>query len=173
MKKYLIAIFTLILPISVWALDEREGYSAVFEVNQPMTIFTVPQGKRFVLLQLNSHYDNYGVHGQCIILKADERIIVDGKTLFFLYGSFAILNHDFPDRCVTVNAGEALNLTLHDNCNSEITPVINIVGYFYNVICISPPVSDLNKDCKVDFTDLAILASEWLNDGNTQTGTLI
>jgi hypothetical protein len=30
------------------------------------------------------------------------------------------------------------------------------------VLCIDPPISDLNGDCKVDFKDLAIFVSEWL-----------
>jgi len=33
------------------------------------------------------------------------------------------------------------------------------------VVCVNPPRSDLNGDCKVDFLDLAIMAGEWLNCG--------
>ncbi len=29
-------------------------------------------------------------------------------------------------------------------------------------VCTKPIVGDLNNDCKVDFLDLAILASSWL-----------
>jgi len=33
-------------------------------------------------------------------------------------------------------------------------------------VCLNPPESDLTGDCRVDMTDLAVLASEWLFDGN-------
>jgi uncharacterized repeat protein (TIGR03803 family) len=33
------------------------------------------------------------------------------------------------------------------------------------VNCVNPPSSDLNGDCKVDFQDFAVLASEWLDCG--------
>jgi hypothetical protein len=31
--------------------------------------------------------------------------------------------------------------------------------------CVNPPSADLNKDCKVDIGDLAILASQWMTCG--------
>ncbi len=165
MKKYVITMFILIWPISVWALDEREGYSAVFDINQPqMTIFTVPEGKRFVLLQLNGE----PTEALFIALKVNDRMIVDAKTLFHSGYNYSDLryNHDFPDRCVIVNAGEILTV-IHGSYEWDPYPIkFQIVGYFYNVACVSPPVGDLNGDCKVDFNDFAVLASEWLKDGN-------
>ena len=32
-------------------------------------------------------------------------------------------------------------------------------------VCLSPPAADINGDCKVDFADMAILASQWLESG--------
>ncbi|MEN6348692.1 MAG: LamG-like jellyroll fold domain-containing protein [Syntrophomonas sp.] len=39
----------------------------------------------------------------------------------------------------------------------------NIAG---QAVCINKPIHDMTGDCKVDLNDLAILAAEWLVDGN-------
>lgn len=163
MKKYLIILFILALPISAWAIDEREGFCKLIVIigEDPVPVLTVPEGKCFVLLQLNAN-------GQWFKIKVNGTNIIDGKLIISpanANGSTDVLSHDFPDRCVIVNSGETL--TVEDSFPSGTWNVnLNIIGYFYNCNCVSLPVGDLTKDCKVDFADLAVLASEWLKDGN-------
>lgn len=39
--------------------------------------------------------------------------------------------------------------------------------FTFRLLCANPPVGDLNLDCRVDFFDFAIMASNWLVDCNT------
>jgi hypothetical protein len=36
--------------------------------------------------------------------------------------------------------------------------------FTFRLYCPQPPVGDLNGDCRVDFTDLALMMSNWLVD---------
>jgi len=154
MKKCLITLFILAWPISAWAIEEREGYCKIlYTPYESQVLFTVPEGKNFVLLQLiNRAHD-----------PLDYKLQVDGNDII-LGRNLMGTGHDFPDRCVIVNSGETLTV---------IGPAyeVTIIGYFYN--CpkrVSRPVADLTNDRKVDFSGFAVLASEWLKDGNINSG---
>ena len=154
-KLSLIALIVFLCAGTVFAIEEREGFSKAFDVS-PGTypILTVPSGKTFVLLQINSDMAQFSI-------KADSNIVIIGEAIIASYatGGADKLSHDFPDRCVVFEQGQVLELD-----NPTYTISIQIVGYFYNCNCPSTPVADLNKDCKVNFADLAIMASKWLTD---------
>jgi hypothetical protein len=170
MKQSLTILFVCLLTSVSLAVEEREGYCKPFVVppDSNVTILTVPDGNNFVLLKLHaSHGDD--------TYELGWSLKVDGNPLFDDYfnvigsrprdtGIKAPIHqtmHDFPDRCVVVKCGQTLEAV---NSNSH-SWNITIIGYFYDARCSSPPVSDLNKDCKVNFADLAILVKEWLQDG--------
>jgi len=162
MKKYLITLFILAWPISAWAIEEREGYCKLLNVpiSESQDIFTVPEGKCFVLLQLIDRKDCCNDFK----LQVDGNDIILGRNLFFNHSGGVKLSHDFPDRCVTVKSGETLKVV-------GFAYEVVIIGYFYN--CPkrdSRPVADLTNDRKIDFSDFAVLASEWLKDGNINSG---
>ncbi len=132
MKKCLITLFILAWPISAWAIEEREGYCKVLEIpnNQILPVFTVPEGKRFVLLQLNADYSIFN-------LQVNGTDFVYGE-LIMHYSNYSIkLNHDFPDRCVIVNSGETLSVATFPS--STMLLKLNIIGYFYDCKRASRP----------------------------------
>ena len=162
MKKYLITLFILACPIFAWAVEEREGYCKIVQITspqgQPQDVFTVPEGKRFVLLQLIP----WGLVN--FRIQVDGNDIFDGLSVFY---NGPQRYHDFPDRCVTVNSGETLSVLPY----SSGSPLqLNIIGYFYDYKRVSRSVADLTNDRKVDFSDFVVLASEWLKDGNINSG---
>jgi hypothetical protein len=161
MKKCLITLFILAWPISAWAIEEREGYYKVLEIpsNQTLPIFTVPEGKCFVLLQLTANNLPWDI-------QVNGTDFIDGELIMYDYTSGRKMSHDFPDRCVTVNSGETLSVVNFGGSTIK----LNIIGYFYDCKRVSRPVADLTNDRKVDFSDFAVLASEWLKDGNINSG---
>lgn len=154
------AVVTLSCFGPAYALDERQGF--VMQLNDTSDVLTVPQGKRFVILQIltrSPHYRwNLNIDGDPFL---NEKIfgLIPHDGSYSNSGIAANFDVTFPDRCVTVEHGQALSF-------EEIWPEasITIIGYLYNFHCDSYPLSDLNKDCKVDLADMAILASEWLKD---------
>jgi hypothetical protein len=108
---------------AVTGVSQREGYinHIDMEPNSSTTLFTVPTGKKFVLLKMvlrdwqmyltkNGSFLTGGAYTQ----KASE----NGMTFM-----------DFPDRCVVLNAGDSLGIV-----NSEIQAVkAMVVGYFFDI----------------------------------------
>lgn len=141
----------LYMSVPLFAVEEREGFSKLLfsvQMGDHPRILTVPEGKRFVLLQINAEYNNFYIN-------VDGGAVIKGNTLL----QTDEYTHDFPDRCVVFEPGQELTFSaLVDNKSYQ------IVGYFYNCNCSSLPLADINKDCKVDFGDLAIIATEWLTD---------
>jgi hypothetical protein len=119
-------------------------------------VLTVPAGKRFVIMQMLTREPrgsggwNLNINDQPFL---NQDIFGSG---YQMGGQYEIT---FPDRCVVVEPGRTLSFEVVYASVS-----ITVVGYFYNFYCDSYPLSDLNKDCRVDLTDLAIMASEWLTD---------
>lgn len=173
MKQLLTILFVCLLTSTALAVEEREGYCKPFVVppDSNVTIMTVTDGNNFVLLKLHGILDN-------IPSTLGWSLEVDGNPLFddyfnlvgsrpgsaSAYTSIYDTTHEFPDRCVVVKCGQTLKAV---NSHSSDSLHITVIGYFYDATCVSPPVSDLNKDCKVNFADLALLAEEWLHDGHS------
>jgi sulfatase modifying factor 1 len=59
--------------------------------------------------------------------------------------------------------------TLSAPCRSGCNPTVRSSDFGFRVVripvCVNPPSSDLNGDCKVDFQDFAIMAGQWLDCG--------
>lgn len=114
---------------------EREGYCRTFELpaDSNQVIFTVPDGKRFVLLKLYSagdiSKDSYGWN-----LTVDDSLFLvgtcgdfEGAIDLIVWGSLPLnASRDFPDRCAVVYAGETLTITGSGG-------TLTIIGYFYDV----------------------------------------
>jgi len=178
MKKSVTILLICLLTSVGLAVEEREGYCKPFVVppDSNATIVVVPDGKNFVLLKLH-------VSRGSSAIALDWSLVVNGNPLFDDYfsvigtrpsGTSGALTsiqqtmHDFPDRCVVVKS----NQTLEAINSNEFRPLnITLIGYFYEVRC-SRFLSDLNKDCKVNFADLAIFAREWLQDGALTTSPI-
>ncbi len=104
-------------------ISEREGYLQHVELSPggSYTFFTVPTGKRFVLLKLY-------LYGPDMSLTSTGGLSIDGS--YFPYQSDAQYQPvDFPDRCVVVNAGETLMVSNPYIYSYPAT----ILGYFYDV----------------------------------------
>jgi hypothetical protein len=166
----------LIFVLIIWAITSipspslaeraREGYCKVFTVTPDSneTILVVPDGKRFVLRKLYAIFESlYRWEWQ---LTVDDVLFMDGRINMRGYQSgvgpdaysYAFYQgvHDFPDQCVVVNSGETLKA---QNLHSQQEVRMTFIGYYENV----GSISDLNGDGKVDFTDFAMMASEWLS----------
>ena len=153
MRNLMITLLIAILASFAYGVEEREGFSKLFDVPSSGGIYpmlTVPSGKTFVLLQINAA--NYVFN-----IKANSNIVITGEPLIkHAYET----THNYPDRCVVFEQGDVLEL------ETTQTNIIQVVGYFYNCNCPSIPVADLNKDCKVNLFDFAIMASKWLTDNS-------
>jgi len=149
-------IVLLFLNPLTYALDEREGF--IKQLDTTSDVLTVPQGKRFVILKVLTRDPFYEWS-----LKINDSLFLNqnifGHAQVANTGLAANFDVTFPDRCVTVEQGQTLSFQkIWDGVS------ITIIGYLYNFYCDSYPLSDLNKDCKVDLADMAIMASEWLKD---------
>ncbi len=109
---------------------EREGFCRKFDISASGTsdIITVPAGKRFVLLRLNStHISNGKWEMQCDTFHFDNII-----TLFQRNDAGGGTDYryvtDFPDRCLVINSEDSLSVTNTSTNNLSIT----ITGYFFN-----------------------------------------
>jgi len=162
MKKIsILALYLLCISTPLFGIEEREGFYK--QLYEPATVLTVPAGKKFVIMQLLTRESVHDWN-----LKVDDIVIFNNKIFgrertTNASGLAIVANFDitFPDRCVTIEQGKTLVY------ESSYNIYLTIVGYFYNCNCPSIPVADLNKDCKVDVLDLAIMASEWLIDNTT------
>lgn len=117
--------------------EYRDAYSQSFVIDANSILFEVPEGRRFVLLRLYSRIRDYEhpVWGEHF-----WTLTIDGE--MFLYGlalpraergdgAYAytgdVIKEDFPDKCVVVNGGQTLGITLH-----EVLEGVNLtlIGYF-------------------------------------------
>jgi hypothetical protein len=118
-------------------IAEREGFCQYFEVpkNSTVEILTVPAGKRFVLLKLHftgpylSHYTTWH-------LTVDDSLFIAGiinEVVRTTETSYSPV-HDFPDRCVVVNAGQTLRAVNEwDAGGPDIPYKVHVIGYFCDV----------------------------------------
>jgi hypothetical protein len=106
---------------SASAVLQREGYLKYVSVppDSNETFFTVPDGKRFVMLKLFMR-QNVGT------LTVDDQVLIEH---WYLADNYGITDADLPDGCVVVNAGETLKA---ENTGQQ-GATITIVGYFYDV----------------------------------------
>lgn len=111
---------------------EREGYCRTFVLpaDSNQVIFTVPDGKRFVLLKLYAYETDWN-------LTVDDSLFIDGSIIDFrsrnlgihlVYGFPIVGDRDFPSRCAVVYAGETLSAS-----SGYKTVKLTIIGYFYDV----------------------------------------
>jgi len=113
-------------------VSERQGYLEHVEVDpcDANSLFTVSEGKQFVLLKLVFRYDS-ATERRKARLTANDNFLTGYPYLRSYWNpsnyiqSFA----DFPDRCVVVNAGEVLKVV--NNESVELNAMI--VGYLYDV----------------------------------------
>ncbi len=118
---------------------ERDGYCRTFVLpaDSNQVIFTVPDGKRFVLLKLYS--TGFDVSSYSWNLTVDDSLFLVGgigdfpssvgdSSTGMVWGYSFPMNasRDFPSRCAVVYAGETLKIT-GDRAN------LTIIGYFYDV----------------------------------------
>jgi len=66
---------------------------------------------------------------------------------------------------------EVENENLYINVRDVNDSVIDRFRVVAPEYCLNKPLSDLNGDCKVTFSDFAILASEWLDCGRCDQTT--
>jgi hypothetical protein len=113
-------------------ISEREGYLKHVDVDpcSTYTFFTVPTGKRFVLLNLTFRYD-YSEFRRKAYLTVNGNFLTGYPYLRSYTDPLNMIQSyaDFPDRCVVVNAGETLKVV---NDESSALKVM-IVGYFHDV----------------------------------------
>jgi hypothetical protein len=113
-------------------INEREGFCQYFEVPEDsnQVLLTVPAGKRFVLLKLHARNGPTDIWSLTVNdnLFIDGTITDDGYQTGSVSGEIMKFTHDFPDRCVVVDAGQTLK-AVNDYSTLEIT----IIGYYYDV----------------------------------------
>jgi len=158
MKKLLFFTF-LLLPTSCFANNYIDGYCQSFKVPQNANVIamTVPAGKEFVLrkLHIDLLLDKWEI-------QKDEVPWLFGVHSSNQYYTTSPTDLDFPDGTAVVGSGQVLKLI---KCPAGYDYYLTMIGYFRDVenpVCQKHLDSDINKDCKVDFADFAILANEWL-----------
>lgn len=104
---------------------ERQGYMKHDHLGSGNyhIFFTVPAGKKFVLLKLY-----WNTSSDFISLTVNDNLFID-NTFFGKSSETGTTHEDFPDRCVVVNAGETLKVVNNSGVNLETT----IVGYFFDI----------------------------------------
>ena len=117
-------------------INEREGFCQYFETpaDSNQVLLTVPAGKRFVLLKL--YTSNISSWPSGWTLTVNDNLFIDGDNIIkFVYQTGSAnatiyrFMHDFPDRCVVVNANQVLKV-VNDN---GIPLKMTIIGYLYDV----------------------------------------
>ena len=105
-------------------ISQRESYIDHNDISSGgnITLFTVPTGKKFVLLKMV-------LHDAAMSLTKNGIFLTGGAYTSHTYGTSEKTFMDFPDRCVVLNAGDSLGITN----SSTGTRKAMIVGYFYNV----------------------------------------
>lgn len=114
---------------AVTDVSQREGYTQVFDIaaSSTVTCFTVPAGKRFVLLKVTVQPPSY----RDIDLTVNDSLFVTAETMPYLgcdhyVGAFV---GDFPDRCAVVDAGATLKIVNSETLAQKLT----VVGYFFDI----------------------------------------
>lgn len=116
---------------AVSGASQREGclQQVNVDASSTYTLFTVPAGKQFVLLNLTFRYDS---SKRRAYLTANDNFLT-GYPYVRSYTesatNFIQSYADFPDRCVVVNAGETLKVVNEES----IALKAMVVGYFYEV----------------------------------------
>lgn len=115
--------------------EEKIGYCQYFEVASQSSevAFTVPEGKRFVLLKLYCTQPTINWS-----LTVNDNLFIDGSINKFRFESIRCscdrnhyqYVHDFPDGCVVVDADQTLNIVFDDTAGFL---KMTIIGYFYDV----------------------------------------
>ncbi len=162
MKKTILILMLMLCAASP-VLAEKQGFcksfklqSLVFEPNE-IEILTVPAYKQFVLSAFSvscnwmsqwslSANENFSVSG-----------VTDGVTMY--RNRHRGINM-LPDRIAIINPSETLTLSFLVWGNDK-TLIVTIMGYFEDLP--QCPSSDLTGDCKVNFDDFALMASQWLD----------
>jgi len=154
MKKLLLLSVMLSLSCTVFAQTEPFCQSYVV-FGADVNAVAVPENKEFVLLKL--YVDCIDGLWQ-ININNKMWLIGQHKGSYQIAGS----SREFPEGSAVVGRGK--NIVLKKSTENQYM-YYTIVGYFRNTnepVCLKYPDSDINKDCKVDMFDLALLASEWL-----------
>jgi hypothetical protein len=115
-------------------INEREGHFQYIETqaNSSENVFTVPVGKRFVLLKLHLWFASGTISSEWHFEVNGSPWLNGDITNDRKEGSSLVVTaiHDFPDRCLVVNAGETLTIV---NEHGSFRLDTQIIGYFYNV----------------------------------------
>ena len=143
MKKITVILVFLLLSASAAFAQRKEGYTKYFEVPFESTalLLTVPANKTFVLRKL------YKSGGSIWQINRDGELL-----LSYIMGLSPL---DFPDYCVTAEAGQTLEAS-----GTNALVKMTLMGYFYTPGAIG---ADLNGDGFVDFLDFALFAGKWLD----------
>ncbi|MHC4782727.1 MAG: hypothetical protein ACYSOL_07565 [Planctomycetota bacterium] len=128
--------------------NEREGYSRSFVVDANSVLFTVPEGRCYVLTRLyarmvdnespnwwdiDEYYDRslsfwtLTIDGEMFLDEfsiAHPYIYMSPNTSMTIHG---LLKEDFPEKCIVVNSGQTLGITKHDAVDKV---GLTLVGYF-------------------------------------------
>jgi hypothetical protein len=120
-------------------VSQREGYCKALTLGASSnhTFFTVESGKRFVLLKVHASFETT-VIGRNWQLTVNDIELINGEINRsggeLVSGSgweyFYKYEHDFPDRCVVLDAGETLKV-LNNVVNDPLN--FTLIGYFYDV----------------------------------------
>ena len=116
-------------------INEREGRTYYIQTspNSSEDVLTVPGGKRFVLLKLHQWTHSVDTPLPYWRLEVNNKLLLQGNINYDGKIGSDIINkatHDFPDRCVVVDAGETLTFL---NQHLSYTMNTTIIGYFYSV----------------------------------------
>jgi hypothetical protein len=114
-------------------ISQREGYCKSWYIKggEAQAIFTVPAGKRFVLLKLYCDVYNCEWH-----LAVNDELFIDGSInhigsdLYYDGDHSYRYEHNFPDRCVVINAGDKLEAV---GDHAQRSGILTLIGYFYDV----------------------------------------
>lgn len=113
-----------------------EGYCEYLETaaNSSQIIFTVPLGKQFVLRKLHIRFREYSFDRRWC-LETNDRTVLDGGIVYNESGGDGLKwsgTHDFPDKCVVINAGEILKV-VNEITDERYILKTTIIGYFRDI----------------------------------------
>jgi len=128
--------------------EQRDGYSRSFVVDANSVLFTVPEGRCYVLTRLyarmvdneppnwweiDEYYDRslsfwtLTIDGEIFLDEfsiAHPYIYMSPNTSMTIHG---LLKEDFPEKCIVVNGGQTLGITKLDAVDKV---GLTLVGYF-------------------------------------------
>ncbi|MHC4881361.1 MAG: hypothetical protein ACYTFX_09455 [Planctomycetota bacterium] len=139
--------------VPAWRVDEpqRDGYSRSFVVDANSVLFTVPEGRCYVLVRMyarvsdneppymweftGGHYDYYRdlsywtltIDGQTFLDEvciAHPYVYQGNATMSTIDG---LMKEDFPDGYVVINGGQTLGITKHEAIDKV---CLTLIGYF-------------------------------------------